>query len=141
MIGPKRATADMLQNGPVGIPHYAETTKGDHTSNGKCERSHRQESPSDSHKNKQRCGRSTSPSHDHKKSHTPEGQPLPPPPMFHSTPLLVLCRLSSNLPEPSSAHLSFNQSWSSLPPLDLGGGDARPILSAGMPIQGVPCPL
>ena len=55
--------------------------------------------------------------------------------MFHSTPLLALCRLSSDLPEPSSAHLSFNQSWSSLPPLDLGGGDARPILSVSVPIQ------
>ena len=41
-----------------------------------------------------------------------------------------------DLPEPSSAHLSFNQSRSSLPPLDLGGSNAHPILSVGMPIQG-----
>ena len=71
-----------------------------------------------------------------KKSGTPEGRPLPPPPMFHSTPLPALHRLSSDLPEPSSAHLSFNQSQSSLPPLDLGGGDGRPMSSTGTPIQG-----
>ena len=111
--------------------------EGDCTSNGKCKRLCGQESPSDSHKNKQRCGRSTSPSHDRKRSHTPEGWPLLPPPMFHSTPLQALRRLSSDLLEPNSAHLSFNQSRSSLPPLDLGGGDARPILSTGVPIQGV----
>ena len=83
-------------------------------------------------------GRSTSPSRDRKKSHTPEGRPLPPPllPMFHSTPLPMLCRLSSDLPEPSSAQLSFNQSWSSLPPFDLGGGDTHPILSTGRACPG-----
>ena len=55
--------------------------------------------------------------------------------MFHSTPLLALRRLSSDLPDPSSAHLSFNQSWSSLPPLDLGGGDTHPMSSTSAPIQ------
>ena len=60
---------------------------------------------------------------------------MPPPPMFHSTPLPALRRLSSDLPDPSSAHLSFNQSRSSLPPLDLGGGDAHPISSVSIPIQ------
>ena len=42
-----------------------------------------------------------------KKLHTPEHQPLPPPPMFHSTPIAVPHRLSS---DPTSAHLSFAQS-------------------------------
>ena len=83
---------------------------------------HGHESPSDSCKSEQRCGRSTSPSCDYKKSCTPEGRPLLPPPMFHSTALPMLRRLSSNLPEPSSAHLSFNQSRSSIHPLNLGGG-------------------
>ena len=64
-----------------------------------------------------------------------EGQPLPPLPMFHSTPLHALHRLSSDLPDPSSAHLSSNQSWSSLPPLNLGGGNTCPISSASTPIQ------
>ena len=50
---------------------------------------------------------------------------------FHS-PTGMLHRLSFDLPEPSSVHLSFNQSQSSLPPLDLGGGNARPILSTGV---------
>ena len=59
-----------------------------------------------------------------------------PPPMFHSTPLAVPCRLSS---DPTSAHLSFNQSQSSLPPLDLGEGDTHPIASVSAPIPaGVP---
>ena len=109
--------------------------RGDHTSNGKHERSCGQESPSDIRKNKQRHGRSTSPSCNCKKSCTPEGQPLPPPPIFHSTPLPLLHRLSSDLPEPSSAHLSFNQSQSLLPSLELGGGYARSIYSVGAPIQ------
>ena len=64
--------------------------------------------------------------------------PLPPPPMFHSTPLATPTprRLSSDL---TSGHLSFNQSQSSLPPLDLGEGDAHPILSVSIPIQaGIP---
>ena len=52
--------------------------------------------------------------------------------MFHSTPLAVPRRLSF---DPASAHLSFNRSQSSLPPLDLGEGDARPILSVSIPIQ------
>ena len=47
--------------------------EGDHTSNGKCERSRGQESPSNRRKNKQRHRRSTSPSRNRKKSRTPEG--------------------------------------------------------------------
>ena len=91
---------------------------GECGSNGKCERSCMHDSPSGSHKTKQRCGMSTSPSRSHKKLCTPEHQPLPPVPMFHSTSLAMPHRLSS---DPTSAHLSFNQSWSSLLPLDLGG--------------------
>ena len=41
-------------------------------------------------------------------------------------------RLSS---DPTSAHLSFNQSRSSLPPLDLGEGNACPISSVSAPIH------
>ena len=108
----------------------------DRTSNSKHERLHGQDSPSDSCKSKQRRERSASPSRECKRLRTREGRPLLPPPMFHSTPLLALRRLSSDLPEPSSAHLSFNQSQSSLPPLDLGGGNARPIYSVGAPVQG-----
>ena len=68
----------------------------------------------------------------HRKSHTPERRPLPPLPMFHSTSQALPRRLSS---DPSAAHLSFNQSWCSLPPLDLGEGDTHPISSAGVPIE------
>ena len=99
---------------------------GERSSNGKHERLRGHESPSDGRKTKQRCGVSASLSCSHKKSHTPKHRPLLPLPMFHSTPLAVPCRLSS---DPTSAHLSFNQSWSSLPPLDLGEGDTCPILS------------
>ena len=85
---------------------------------------------------KQRCGVSASPSHGHKKSHTPEHRTLPPLPMFHSTPLALPHRLSS---DSASAHLSFNQSHCSLPPLDLGEGDTHPISSVGVPVQaGIP---
>ena len=75
---------------------------------------------------------STSPSCNHRKSHTPECQPLLPPPMFHSTPIAMPHRLSS---DPTSAHLSFDQSWGSLPPVDLGGGEPCPISSVSTPIQ------
>ena len=79
--------------------------------------------------------RSTSPSRERKRSHTPEGWPMPPLPMFHSTSLLVLHRLSSDLPgtQPCTPVL---QSESELASLDLGGGNARPIYSAGAPVQG-----
>ena len=52
--------------------------------------------------------------------------------MFHSTPIAMPRRLSS---DPKSAHLSFDQSWGSLPPVDLGGGKPCPISSASTPIQ------
>ena len=112
------------------------------SANGKCERSHVCDSPSDSCKTKQRHEVSASLLHDCRKSHTPECQPLPPPPMFHSTPIAAPCRLSS---DPTSAHLSFDQSWGSLPPIDLGGGKPHPISSMSAPIQAgilsVPGPL
>ena len=81
---------------------------------------------------KQRHRVSASPLCSRKKSHTPEHRPLPPPPMFQSTPLALPHRLSS---DSTTAHLSFNQSRCSLPPLDLGVGDAHPILSMGIPIE------
>ena len=75
---------------------------------------------------------SASPSRDQRKSCTISHHPLPPPPMFHSTPIATPCRLSSN---PTSVHLSFNQSQGSLPPVDLGGGEPCPISSIRAPIQ------
>ena len=75
---------------------------------------------------------STSPLRSRKKLHTPKRQPLPPLPMLHSTPLAVPRKLSS---DPASTGLSSNRSRSSLPPLDLGEGDARPISSMSAPIQ------
>ena len=57
---------------------------------------------------------------------------LLPPPMFHLTPIAIPHRLSSG---PTSAHLSFDQSWGSLPPVDLRGGEPCPIPSTGTPIQ------
>ena len=128
--GDSRRTSEQPHGRSPRCPDH----EGDRTSNSKCERSCGQESPSDSRKTKQRRGRSASPPRDRKKSRTPEGRPLPPLPMFHSTPLPALRRLSSDLPDPSSVHLSFNQSRSSLPPLDLGGGDAHPISSTSAPI-------
>ena len=104
--------------------------------NGKCERSHGHDSPSNSHKTKQRWEVSTSPSRDCRKSCIPEHQPLPPPPMFHSTPIAVPRRLSS---DPTSAHLSFDQSRGSLPPVNLVGGEPCSISSVSAPIQaGIP---
>ena len=136
-IGPKRVTADVSQNSPVGIPHYVETTKAitpamvnvrDHAWAG--------ESIRQPQKQAEMRKKHQSIMHDHKKSRTPEGRPLLPPPMFHSTPLLVLHRLSSNLLEPSSAHLSFNQSWSSLSPLTWVGAMPVPSCPWALPIQG-----
>ena len=77
-------------------------------------------------------GMSASPPHSWRRSHTPRCHPLLPPPVFHSTPIAVPHRLSS---DPTSAHLSFNQSWGSLPPVDLGGGEPCPIPSTCAPIQ------
>ena len=93
---------------------------------------HACDSPSNSHKTKQRCEVSASSLRSHKKSCTPEHQPLPPLPMFHSTPIAMPHRLSY---DPTSAHLSFNQSQGSLPPVDLGGGEPCPISSTSTPIQ------
>ena len=63
---------------------------------------------------------------------TPSHRPLPPPPMFHSMPIAMPHRLSS---DPTSAHLSFNQSQGLLPPVDLGCGEPCPISSVSAPIQ------
>ena len=85
---------------------------------------------------------SASPLRDQRRSHTPGRHPLLPLPVFHSTPIAVPRRLSS---DPTSAHLSFNQSWGSLPPVDLGGGKPCPIPSICAPIQAgissVPVPI
>ena len=79
---------------------------------------------------------SASPSCDRRKSCTPGHHSLPPPPMFHSTPIAVPCSLSS---DPTSAHLSFDQSQGSLPPVDLGGGEPCPVPSAHVLTQaGIP---
>ena len=67
-----------------------------------------------------------------RRSHTPGCCPLLPLLVFHSTPIAVPHRLSS---DPTSAHLSFDQSWGSLPPADLGGGEPCPISSVCAPIQ------
>ena len=131
VIGPKRATAIVLQNGPVGIPHYAETTEviapvmantRDHV------------------------GRRVHPTATKASRDAEEAPVLHTTVRGHALPRVNLCRLHlcsipllyrhcagclPDLPEPSSAHLSFNQSRSSLPPLDLGGGDAHPIYVCG----------
>ena len=104
---------------------------------------HMHYSPHDSHKTKQRCKVSASPlCRPQKVMHSWACQPLLPPPMFHSTPIATPRRLSS---DPTSAHLSFDQSWGLLPPVDLGGGEPCPISSPSAPIQAgissVPGPL
>ena len=62
--------------------------------------------------------------------------------MFHSTPIVEPHRLSS---DPTSTHLSLDQSWGLFPPVDLGGSEPCPIASISAPIQvGVPsasCPI
>ena len=75
---------------------------------------------------------STSPLLGHKRLRTPEHRPLPPLPMFHLTPLATPQRLSS---DPATVHLSFDPSWCSLPPLDLGMGEPCLSSSVSVPIQ------
>ena len=70
--------------------------------------------------------------HTQRRSRTPGHHPLLPQPVFHLTPIAVPHRLSS---DPTSAHLSFDQSWGLLPPVDLGGGEPSPIPSVCAPIQ------
>ena len=77
-------------------------------------------------------GASASPSHGHRRSHTPECRPLPPPPMSHSTPLAAPLKLP---PDPAPAWLSFSRSQCLLPPLELGEEDTRSLPSVGLPIQ------
>ena len=111
----------------------------EHGANGKCMRSHTCDSQYDSRKTKQRCKVSASLPHGCKKSCTLEHRPLPPLPMFHSTPKATPHRLSS---DPTSAHLSFDQSQGSLPPVNLGGGKPCPISSMSAPIPaGIPSVL
>ena len=52
--------------------------------------------------------------------------------MFHSMPIAMPCRLSF---DPTSIHLSFNQSQGLLFPVDLGCGKPCPISSVSTPIQ------
>ena len=138
VIDPKRATAVMLQRGPAGIPRYAETTEVIAAAMANA----RGCAGRKVHLIAAKASRGVEEApvlHTTIRGHAlPEGQPLLPPPMFHSTPLPALHRLSSDLPEPSSAHLSFNQSQSSLPPLELGGVTIAPsilrvLLSRGAP--------
>ena len=71
VIGPKRVDSCRVTEQFHGCSPLHRDHGGDRTSNGKCERSHGQDSPSDSCKSKQRCRRSASPAHDHKRSCTP----------------------------------------------------------------------
>ena len=60
-------------------------------------------------------------------THTQDVTLFLPLPVFHSTPIAVPHRLSS---DPTSfAHLSFDQSRGLLPPVDLGGGEPCPVPS------------
>ena len=89
---------------------------------------------STTNKTKQRCG--AAPVHcmqPQEIAHSRTSTSAALPPMFHSTPLAMYL---INCPsDPASTRLSFNQSQSSLPPLDLGEGDGHPISSVSVPIQ------
>ena len=117
---------------PCGRSPRCKDYDGECSSTSKHERSCGHEGPFDDRKAKQRCRASTSPSCGCKKLHTPKRRPLMPPPISHSTPLAAPPKLSS---DPASTRLSFNQSRSLLPPLELGEGDAPPIPSLSMPVQ------
>ena len=96
VIDPKRAITNMVQIGLVDALHDTKTTMVStaviasardcadmrvHSTTAKQSRDH---------------GVSASPLCGHKKSHTPKCQPLPPLPIFHSTPLAAPHKLSSN---------------------------------------------
>ena len=117
---------------PCGLSPQCKDHDGKHSSTSKHERSRGYEGPFDDRKAKQRRRASASPLRGCRKSRTPKCHPLPPPPISHSTPLAAPPRLSS---DPASTRLSFNQSRSSLPPLELGEGDAHQIPSVSMPVQ------
>ena len=86
VIGPKRVITDMVQIGLVDALHNAKTTMVS-TAVMASTRDHAgMRVHSTAAKQSRDAGVSTSPSHGRKKSHTPEHRPLPPPPMFHSTP-------------------------------------------------------
>ena len=85
-------------------------------------------------KAKQRRGTSASPLHGRRRAHTPEGRPLPPPPMSHSTPLATSLKPSSV--ESVPARLSFDRSQCSLPHPGIGGRRrSHSLPSVGVPIQ------
>ena len=75
---------------------------------------------------------SASPPCSRRRSHTPGHCPLLPLPVFYSMPIAVPCRLSS---DPTSAHLSFDQSRSLLPSVEPGGGDPFAIPSICTSLQ------
>ena len=102
------------------------------SSTNKHRRSCGHDSSFNNHKAKQQHGTSTSPPHSQRHAHTPERQPLPPPPMLHSTPLAVSLKPASV--ESVPARLSFDRSQCSLPPLELGEEDTRSLPSGGVPI-------
>ena len=104
----------------------------EHSSTNKHGRLRRHDSSFDDHKAKQWRGTSASPPRSQRCAHTPERQPLPPPPMLHSTPLAISLKPASVGSVP--ARLSFNRSQCSLPPLDLEEEDARSLPSMGVPI-------
>ena len=103
----------------------------EHSSTNKRRHSHGQDSSLSDHKVKQRRGTSASPPRGERRAHTPECQPLLPPPTLHSTPLVVSLKPASV--ESVPARLSFNRSQCSLPPLDLGEEDAHSLPSVGVP--------
>ena len=115
---------------------------GECSSTNKCKHLHGHDSTFDDCKAKQRHGAIASPLRGRQRVHTPERQPLLPPPMSHSTPLATSLKLPSDT---VPARLSFNHSQCSLPPLELGEEDTRSLPSVGIPIQtGAPsmaCPI
>ena len=105
-------------------------------SNSKCERLHRQDSPSDSHKSKQRRERSASPSCEHVRGHAPP-----------RVDLCCLCPCSIPLLYRHCAgclRISRNPALHICPSIRVGArflpsirwGRRRPIYSMGAPVQG-----
>ena len=119
-------------------PHECSPQCKDHnserSSTNKRERSCGHDGTFDDCKAKLRCGASTSPSRGHRRAHTPERRPLPPPPMLHSTPLAAPLKLSSDT---VPARLSFNRSQCSLPPWNWGRKTLVPFLPWACPFRQV----
>ena len=118
---------------PADALHDAETTMMSAAVTNKHRRSCRHDSSFDDCRAKQWRRTSTSLPHGRRWVHTPERQPLPPPPMLHSTPLGASLKPTSV--ESVPARLSFDCSQCSLPPLELGEEDAHSLPSMGIPIQ------